>query len=270
MSTVADSTAPVLELTGLAKHFGGVKAVDDVSMAVRPGHIHSLIGPNGSGKSTTINVLTGLYDATHGSITLLGKDITRRRPDERVKLGLARTFQNIRLFKEMPVLDNVMTGSHCRMSAGLFQVLLSPKARREERAARDRAFAELEFVGLGSTAGLLAGGLPYGRQRLVEIARALASEPRVLLLDEPAAGLNPHETDELDEILRHIVERGVTILLVEHDMNLVMGVSDHITVLNFGQKIAEGSPEQVQADPDVIAAYLGSDEEEEETASVER
>jgi ABC-type branched-subunit amino acid transport system ATPase component len=259
---MTEAPATVLEVSGLAKHFGGVKAVDDISMTVSEGHIHSLIGPNGSGKSTTINVLTGLYEATHGTIRLLGRDITKSRPDERVRLGMARTFQNIRLFKELPVLDNVMTGQHCRMSSGLFRVLVSPGARREERQARDRALAELEFVGLGATAGQRAGHLSYGRQRMVEIARALATEPRILLLDEPAAGLNPHETEELDAILRQIVERGITVMLVEHDMNLVMGVSDHLTVLNFGQKIAEGSPDEVQADPDVIAAYLGAEEEE--------
>lgn len=258
-------SAPVLKLEGLSKHFGGVKAVDDISFDVVAGHIHSLIGPNGSGKSTMINVLTGLYVPTHGKVTLLGQEITRRRPDERVKLGMARTFQNVRLFKGLTVLDNVMTGQHCRTSSGLLRVLLSPGARREAAATQERARQELEFVGLADIDRVLAGGLSYGKQRLVEIARALASDPTVLLLDEPAAGLNPHETDLLDEILRQIAARRITVLLVEHDMNLVMGVSDHVTVLNFGRKIAEGSPDQVQGDPDVIAAYLGTEDEEDET-----
>jgi len=258
-------SAPVLKLEGLSKHFGGVKAVDDISFDVVAGHIHSLIGPNGSGKSTVINVLTGLYVPTHGKVTLLDQEITRRRPDERVKLGMARTFQNVRLFKGLTVLDNVMTGQHCRTSSGLLRVLLSPGARREAAATQERARQELEFVGLADIDRVLAGGLSYGKQRLVEIARALASDPTVLLLDEPAAGLNPHETDLLDVILRQIAARRITVLLVEHDMNLVMGVSDYVTVLNFGRKIAEGSPDQVQGDPDVIAAYLGTEDEEDET-----
>lgn len=253
----------VLSLKGLSKHFGGVKALDDVTFDVTAGHIHSLIGPNGSGKSTMINVLTGLYTPTRGTVTLHDTDITRRRPDERVKLGLARTYQNIRLFKELSVLENVMSGQHCRTSAGFFRVLLSPRARREDAETRERAQRELEFVGLSDVGTVLAGGLSYGRQRLAEIARALASDPEMLLLDEPAAGLNTHETELLDDILRQIVARGITILLVEHDMNLVMGISDHITVLNFGKKIAEGPPQEVQADADVIAAYLGTDDEEE-------
>jgi ABC-type branched-subunit amino acid transport system ATPase component len=258
----AGEVTPALEMRSTSMHFGGVKAVTEVSITVRPGHLHSLIGPNGSGKSTTINVLSGIYRPTAGHVLLDGQDVTRRRPDHRVRLGLARTFQNIRLFKDMSTVDNVMVGRHSRMSHSLAGVVLRPAARREERECRERAAAELDFMGLLDEAHVIAGSLSYGRQRMLEIARALATDPRVLLLDEPAAGLNENETEELTEVLRRIVGRGITVFLVEHDMPLVMGLSDRITVLNFGRKIAEGTPDEVRNDPSVIAAYLGSGEEE--------
>jgi ABC-type branched-subunit amino acid transport system ATPase component len=258
---MSDHFQPVLHVQSLSMQFGGIKAVDDVSMQVAPRQVHSLIGPNGSGKSTIINALSGLYIATSGTVVFGGEDITRKKPHERVARGLARTFQNIRLFKQLSVLDNVMVGRHSRMSSSLLGVLARPAARREEQRARERALAELEFLGLLRDAHLPAGSLSYGRQRLVEIGRALATDPRLLLLDEPAAGLNPTETQQLCEFLRAIAERGVAMLLVEHDMNLVMELSDHITVLNFGRRIADGAPRQVQDNPEVISAYLGSSEE---------
>jgi ABC-type branched-subunit amino acid transport system ATPase component len=251
-----------LRLESTSMHFGGVKAVEELSMTVEAGTLHSLIGPNGSGKSTTINVLSGVYRPTAGRVLLGDHDITRAKPHDRVSKGLARTFQNIRLFKDMSVLDNVMVGRHSRMSAGLAGVLLSPRARREEGLCAERALAELEFLGLHGYATAPAGSLAYGRQRLLEIARALATEPKVLLLDEPAAGLNEHETEQLTGVLRRIAARGITIFLVEHDMPLVMGLSDRITVLNFGRKIAEGTPAEIQTHPEVVSAYLGAEKED--------
>jgi ABC-type branched-subunit amino acid transport system ATPase component len=248
----------LLGVKGLAKHFGGLKAVDGVDMEVRRGEIQALIGPNGSGKTTILNMLSGLYIPTAGEIDLAGENITGKRPHLITEHGVARTFQNIRLFGDLTVLDNVMIGQHCRTHAGLVASVLQPAAQRTEEAAmRRRALEALEFVGLRGMEFAEAKSLPYGRQRVLELARALVSDPKLLLLDEPAAGLNATETEALIDLLFQIRDRGITILLVEHDMSLVMNVSDHITVLNFGKKIAEGSAEAIQKNQEVIDAYLG-------------
>ncbi len=237
----------VLGVTGLAKHFGGLKALDGVDLAVRRGTVHALIGPNGSGKSTFINVVTGLYRPTAGRIDFAGRDITHLAPHQRTRAGLARTFQNIRVFRGMTVLENVMVGAE----------------REGNDVAHDaaevvrRALAALDFVDLRGDAHRLVGTLSYGHQRYVEIARALAGTPEMLLLDEPAAGLNMTEKQALGQLLRRLKGHGLTILVIDHDMNLVEQVADHITVLNFGRRIADGGPRDVLAHPDVIAAYLG-------------
>ncbi|GAC1479373.1 MAG: branched-chain amino acid ABC transporter ATP-binding protein/permease [Acetobacteraceae bacterium] len=245
--TGAISDEKALEITGLAKHFGGLKALDGVDIAVRRGTVHALIGPNGSGKTTFINVATGLYRPTAGRIVLAGQDVTGLAPHVRTRLGLARTFQNIRVFRGMTVLENVMIGAErpgndIAENAGLVIA---------------RALAALDFVDLRADANRLVGTLSYGYQRYVEIARALAGSPHILLLDEPAAGLNLTEKHELGLLLRRLKGHGLTILIVDHDMNLVEQVADHITVLNFGRRIADGGPSDVLAHPDVIAAYLG-------------
>jgi branched-chain amino acid transport system permease protein len=248
----------LLGVKGLAKHFGGLKAVDGVDMEVRRGEIQALIGPNGSGKTTILNMLSGLYVPTAGEILLAGENITGKRPHLITEHGVARTFQNIRLFGDLTVLDNVMIGQHCRTHAGLASSVLQPAAQRAEEAAmRRRSLEALEFVGLRGKEFAEAKSLPYGRQRVLELARALVSDPKLLLLDEPAAGLNATETDALIDLLFQVRDRGITILLVEHDMSLVMNVSDHITVLNFGKRIAEGPAEAIQKNQEVIDAYLG-------------
>ncbi len=250
--TGGESAEKALEITGLAKHFGGLKALDGIDLAVRRGTVHALIGPNGSGKSTFINVATGLYRPTAGRIVLAGRDITGLAPHIRTRLGLARTFQNIRVFRGMTVLENVMIGAE------------RPGNDIAENPARvvARALAALEFVGLRADANRLVGTLSYGFQRYVEIARALAGGPHVLLLDEPAAGLNLTEKHALGLLLRRLKGHGLTILIVDHDMNLVEQVADHITVLNFGRRIADGGPREVLGHPDVIAAYLGEPRDE--------
>ncbi|HLZ19776.1 MAG TPA: branched-chain amino acid ABC transporter ATP-binding protein/permease [Smithellaceae bacterium] len=250
----------LLTVKGLAKHFGGLKAVDGVDMEVRRGEIQALIGPNGSGKTTILNMLSGLYIPTAGEISLGGAAIAGKKSHIITSLGMARTFQNIRLFGELTVLENVLIGRHCHSQAGLFTSIMHlPSQKAEEAGIRAKALTILEFVGLKGKEFAQANSLPYGQQRLLELARALASEPQLLLLDEPAAGLNAAETEVLVDLLFQICTRGITILLVEHDMNLVMNVSDHITVLNFGRKIAEGSAEEIEKNQEVIDAYLGTE-----------
>jgi ABC-type branched-subunit amino acid transport system ATPase component/ABC-type branched-subunit amino acid transport system permease subunit len=248
----------LLSVNRLAKHFGGLRAVDGVDMEVRRGKIHALIGPNGSGKTTILNMLSGLYVPTTGEIFLEGNSIGGQKSHHITSRGMARTFQNIRLFSELSVLENVLIGQHGHARSGLLTSVLQPPSQKAEEAGmRKKALEMLAFVGLKGKEFAKANSLPYGQQRLLELARALASDPKLLLLDEPAAGLNAAETEALVELLFQICDRGITILLVEHDMSLVMNVSDHITVLNFGKKIAEGSAEEVEHNQEVIDAYLG-------------
>ena len=248
----------LLELRGLCKNFGGLAAVKNLTLDVDAGRIVSLIGPNGAGKSTVFNVITGVYAPTSGSVLFEGRALGGLRPDLVTTAGIARTFQNIRLFSFMSVLENVMVGRNARMQATIAEgALRLPRAVREDIDVRHAAETLLDFFGLSSFAHEWARNLPYGMQRRLEMARALASEPRLLLLDEPAAGTNPAEKQALMQLVQSIRGRGVTVLLIEHDMRLVMGISDEVHVLDYGEQIAHGPPEHVRHDPRVIEAYLG-------------
>jgi branched-chain amino acid transport system ATP-binding protein len=264
-------TDPVLAVNNITLTFGGVTALDDVSFAIQPGEILGLIGPNGAGKTTCFNVVTGVYRPTAGDVSFHGQPLAGLKRHQITRLGIARTFQNIRLFKSMTALENVMVGTDARHSTGVLSALFRlPRHRREEREGEDRAMELLRFMGLQAKCDELAANLSYGDQRRLEIARAMATKPSLLCLDEPAAGFNPAEKRTLMRLIRNVRDQGYTVLLIEHDMRLVMGVTDRIVVLEFGKKIAEGSPEQIRNDPAVIAAYLGVDEESDEVEEEER
>ncbi len=255
----------ILEVSGLTMQFGGIKALDKLDLRIRHGEIAALIGPNGAGKTTFFNCLTGIYKPTSGTIRVQrpgreSKRLNGLKPNKVTEQGLARTFQNIRLFQDMSVLENVMIGCHCRTKARVLGAIFRDKGtRKEEKEVVARSYSLLEKIGLAELADEFAKNLPYGAQRKLEIARALATDPALLLLDEPAAGMNPQETAELDDLITEIRDDGISILLIEHDMKLVMSLSDHIFVMDYGKKIAEGTPNEVRNNPEVIKAYLGDD-----------
>jgi branched-chain amino acid transport system ATP-binding protein len=251
---------PILQLKEVSINFGGLQAINRLSLDVKEGQIFSIIGPNGAGKTTAINLIAGIYPLNLGEIYFQNQALSRKKPHQVAHMGIARTFQNIQVFQNMSVRENVMVGLHTQTRSEFVRCLLhTPLVRREEKIIQTKADEALAFLNLEGKADVLAAGLPYGDQKRIEIARTLAAEPRLLLLDEPVAGLNLRETEEMSHTILQIRDKGITVILVEHDMNLVMGISDTITVLNYGEKIAEGAPEEIQKNSRVIQAYLGEE-----------
>jgi len=255
-------STPLLDVRDLSIHFGGVKALRNVSFAIDAGIVYSVIGPNGAGKTTLFNLITGIYTPSGGEIRLDGESIGGRTPEALARRGIARTFQNLQVCMNMSAIENVMVGAHLRLDRNLFKAALRlPGLRRRDAELREEAAGLMRFVGLDRYIDAHADSLPYGALKRLEIARALAAKPRIIFLDEPAAGLNPRETGEVDGLVRKVADSGVTAVLVEHDMKMVMNLSDRILVLDYGKKLAEGSADEVRKNPDVVAAYLGAYEQ---------